>query len=219
MTAERKALQLVPLAGVAFVVLTIISFALGGEPPDADDPVREVVEHYDDNAGVTMLATVVESVAAVALLFFAAAVRRALRRGEDGAGVLSVVAFAGGIVAAAGIGTDAAIRFTLAETVTDVDPAVTQTLNAFWSSFFWPMVIGIATLILATGLAALRTRVIPKWLAWVGFLIVIVFFTPAGFAAFLVSAVWVLIVSFWLWRQEVATARSESGAVTSAATG
>jgi hypothetical protein len=83
-----------------------------------------------------------------------------------------------------------------------IDPGTIQTLNAMWSDFFFPMVIGMATLILATGLSALRTRVIPVWLAWIGFLLVVVLFTPAGSIAFLASSLWILIVSILLWRRE-----------------
>ena len=40
---------LAPLTGVAFVVVVVVSFILMGEPPDADDPASEIVEHYVDN--------------------------------------------------------------------------------------------------------------------------------------------------------------------------
>jgi hypothetical protein len=36
---------LAPLTGVAFVVLVIISFVIAGEPPSADDPAQEIVDH------------------------------------------------------------------------------------------------------------------------------------------------------------------------------
>jgi len=195
-----------PLTGVLFVVLTVASFLIGGEPPDTDDSVREVVEFYSDNDSRNMIASVVASLGAVSLVFFAASLRRALRRGEDGAGLLSVVAFGGGVVAATGIATDAAIRFALADVADDIDPVAVQALHAFWSDFFFPMVVGMGLLLLATSLAALRTRVIPVWLAWVGIAIFVVFFTPAGFVAFLLSALWVLIVSVLLYRQERAVA-------------
>lgn len=205
---ERKsgAAALVPLTGVLFVVLTVVSFIVGGEPPDADDRIGEIVEYWVDNDAANMIGAGIESLAAVSLLFFAASLRRALRRDEDGAGVLSVAAMGGGIVAAAGIGVDASIRFAAADLADEIDPVAIQTLNAMWADFFFPMVIGIATLILATGLSALRTRVIPVWLAWIGFLLVVVFFTPAGFFAFLASALWILVVSILLWRRETSAA-------------
>lgn len=205
--AENKARNaaLVSLTGVLFVVLTLASFIVGGEPPDADDPIGEVVEFWVDNDAQNMIGSVLEGLAAVSLLFFAASLRRSLRRAEDGGGILSVAALAGGIVAAAGIGVDASIRFAAADLADEIDPVVTQTLNALWSSFFFPMVIGLATLVLATSLSALRSRIIPVWLAWIGFLIVVVFFTPAGFVAFIASGLWILIVSILLWRRESAS--------------
>jgi hypothetical protein len=202
MADRRTGPALAPLTGALFVVLTVVSFILGGEPPDADDRVREIVDYWADNDAVNMIGAVIESLAAVSLLFFAATLRRALRRDEDGAGILSVVAMGGGIVAAAGIGVDASIRFAAADLAEDVDPVVIQTLNAMWSDFFFPMVIGFAALILAVGLSALRTRIIPPWLAWIGIVLVVALFSPAGFFAFLASALWILVVSILLWRRE-----------------
>lgn len=196
--------RLAPLTGVLFVVLTVVSFLVGGEPPDNDAPAREVVDFYSDKEGQTILGAILASLGAVALIFFAASLRRALRRGEQGIGVLSVAALAGGIVAATGIATDAALRFILADGADDITPAAMQTINALWAGFFFPMVVGIGALVLATSLAAIRTRVIPVWLAWIGIVIFVVFFTPAGFVAFLVSALWIAVVSILLWRQEPA---------------
>ena len=203
---ETRGGALTPLTGVVFVVLTVVALTMGGEAPDPDDPIREVVEYWVDNEGALIIGSVLEGLAAVALIFFAATLRRALRRGEDGAGVLSVAAMGGGIVAAAGVGVDSAFRFALGDLAGEVEPGVIVTLNAVWSDFFLPMVIGLATLILATSLAALRTRFIPVWLAWIGVLLCVVFFTPAGFVAFLVSALWILIVSILLWRGEASGA-------------
>ena len=202
---SRRGGGLAPLTGVLFVVLTVVSFVVGGEPPDADDPVREVVAYWVDNDSEAMIGAVVEALAAVALIFFAASLYRAIRRGEGSGSLLAVAAFGGGVVAAAGIGVDAAIRFAAADLADDVAPGVIQTLNAMWSDFFFPMVIGIATLVLATSLSAFRTRVVPIWLAWIGLLICIALFTPAGFVAFLVGGLWIIVVSVLLWRHETAT--------------
>ncbi len=193
---------LAPLAGVLFVVLTAASFLVSGEPPDADAPAAKVVEYWNDKDTTVMFACVLEVLAAVALVFFVCSVSRYLRRREDGRGVLSLAAFGGGVIAAAGIGVDASLRFAAADLANDVDPVVIQTLNALWSDFFFPMVVGMATLILATSLAALQHRHLPMWLAIFGFVLVIAFFTPAGFIAFLVSGIWVITVGILVWRRD-----------------
>jgi hypothetical protein len=199
---ERNLQRFAPLTGVAFVVLVLVVFILEGETPDVDDRAREVVDFYADNEGQTFFASVILALASVLLIFFAATLRGALRRGEEAAGVLSVAAFGGGVVAAAGFGVDAAFRFALADSAEDIDPAAAQALNALFGDFFFPMVVGLSALVLATSLAALRTRIVPVWLAWVGIVIVVVFFTPLGFIAFLASGLWIAAVSVLLWRRE-----------------
>ena len=199
---ERNLQRFAPLTGLAFVVLVLVVFFVEGETPDVDDSAREVVDFYSDNEGQTFFASVIAGLASLVLIFFAANLRRALRRGEEGAGVLSVAAFGGGVVAAAGFATDAAFRFALAESADDISPPAVQALNALYGNFFFPMVVGLAALVLATSLAALRTRIVPVWLAWVGIVIVVVFFTPLGFISFLASGLWVAAVSVLLWRRE-----------------
>jgi hypothetical protein len=192
-----------PLTGVLFVVLIVIAFVLGGETPDFDDPPEEVVDYFVDNDTVNIVGSLFEGLGAVVLLFFAAYLARTV-----GAGILAWVVLGGGIVAAAGIGVDAGLRFALTEAAGEVapdgaiEPGTVQALNALWANFFFPMVVGLGTLVLATSLAALRTRVIPVWLAWIGIVLFVVFFTPAGFVAFLVSGLWIIVISIILWRRE-----------------
>lgn len=200
MSARSMRGSLLPLTGVLFVILTVVGFLVGGETPDADAPTREVVEYWTDHDDVNMIGSVIEALAAVSLLFFAATLRKASSRWDDSS-ILPSVAYAGGIVAAAGIGVDAAIRFAAADVAGDVDPAVLQTFSALWANFFFPMVVGLATLILATSIAGWRTRALPIWLAVIGILIFIAFFTPAGFVAFLVGGVWIIVLSVLLWRR------------------
>jgi hypothetical protein len=128
--------------------------------------------------------------------------------------VLSAAAFGGGIVAAGGFGTAAAIHFALTEFANSdgITPGAVQALNALDVNFFFPFGIGIAALVLATGVAALRTRVIPVWLAWVAVAIFVVTFTPIGFVGFLASGLWILVVSILLWRAEERAAPPSVGA-------
>ncbi|MGQ0802819.1 MAG: hypothetical protein ACT4PI_02980 [Actinomycetota bacterium] len=204
--ANENLKRLAPLTGVLFVVFVFVSFAIQGDPPGADEGAGEIAEWYTDHEGQTIFAALLASLGAASLVFFAATVRRALRRTEQAMGVLSMAAFGGGVVAATGVATDSALRFTLADSADEIRPVAVQALHAFWEGFFFPMVVGVGVLVLATSLAALKTQVIPVWLAWIGILIFVVFFTPAGFIAFVVSALWILVVSVLLWRQEPAAA-------------
>jgi hypothetical protein len=64
-------------------------------------------------------------------------------------------------------------------------------------------------LVFAAGAAAVRHGGLPKWLGWLGIVIGVVAFTPAGFIAFLAAGIWILIVSVLLTQ---ARQRSERGA-------
>ena len=46
---DRSKEWLAPLTGVAFVLVGIAGFLIGGEPKAADEPVNEVVDFYLDN--------------------------------------------------------------------------------------------------------------------------------------------------------------------------
>jgi hypothetical protein len=211
---ERSLARFAPLTGAAFVVLTAIAFIVAGEPPDFDAPASEVIEFYRDHEGANVFGSVLLGLTSVLLIFFSASVRRALRRSEDGSGVLSAAAFGSGIVAATGFATGAAIHFALTEFANSdgITPGAVQALNALDVNFFFPFGVGIAALVLATGLAALRTRVIPIWLAWVAVVLFVVSFTPIGFVGFLLSGLWIIVVSILLWRAEERAELPSAGA-------
>jgi hypothetical protein len=189
---------LAPLTGVAFIVVLFIGFIVGGEPPGADDPVQEIVEHYDDNKDAVMFGALLQAIAAAFLVFFAAYLRKVLRAAEGEGGVLSAVVLVGASVVAVGASIDATISFALAEAVDDVDPAAVQALQALWDNDFMPLALGTGLFLLASGISVVRHGALPKWLGWIAILLGIVSFTPIGFAGAIGAAVWILIVSVML---------------------
>jgi hypothetical protein len=188
-----------PLTGAVFAILFIASFLISGDVPGADDPASEVVAFYSDNESKMMVAGIIGAIAAIFFLFFAGYLRSVLRSAEGGPGTLSSVAAGGGIVATTGMLIFAGIGFTLTQDAEGFEPATVQTLNALNMNFFFPLAGGLLAFLLATGLVATRTRVLPPWLAWSAIVIAIVMFTPLGFFAFLASTLWILITSILLW--------------------
>ena len=138
------------------------------------------------------------ALAAVALLYFAAVLRERLRSVASSGSALPGFAFAGGVAAAGGFLAAAGLHFALADYADDIRPAAAQALNAIDSDFFLPFTAGIAALVLAISLLAIRTRVIARWLGWLGVVLFIVFWTPVGFAAFGLSGIWIIVVSVLL---------------------
>jgi hypothetical protein len=187
-----------PLTGVAFLIVVIVGFTIAGEPPDADSPVQEIVDHYVDDKDSIMVGAILTGIAGTLLLFFAGSLRSTLRAAEGPGGVLSAVAFAGAIVLAVGAAIDGTISFALAEQADDIDPTAVQALQALWDNDFLPLAVGTQVFLLAAGLSIVRHRALPAWLGWVAILLGLISVTPIGFAGFLGGAAWIAIVSVLL---------------------
>ncbi|HEX3243477.1 MAG TPA: hypothetical protein VHQ97_10395 [Solirubrobacterales bacterium] len=206
-----------PLTGALFVVLTLVAFfAIGGSTPEGDDSAQKVVSFYSDNESKEIIAAVALALAAVALIFFSATLRRCLEAASPDRGILPTAAFGAGIIAAGGFLTAATLHFALADYASDIDASAVQAINAIDSDFFLPFVAGLATMILATSLWLVRNRsLLPTWLGWAGIIIFIVSFTPAGFIGFGLAGIWIIVVSVLLYlRDETTTVGSPTPAPT-----
>jgi len=196
---NRSKEWLVPLTGVGFVVVGIISFLIAGEPKSADDPVREIVSFYVDNKDSVEAGAIVGAVAGLLLIFFAAYLRKVLRAAAGGEGeILSLVSFVGLVLVALGFAIDGTISFALAEAADDINPVAVQALQALWDNDFLPIMLGVLAFLWATGISVLRSGALPKWMGWVMILLGIVGVTPVGFAAAIGSAILVLVISIML---------------------
>jgi hypothetical protein len=187
-----------PLAGVAFVLVAIASFAIGGEPPEASKPAQEIADFYADNKSSVMVGAALVGVAGTLLIFFAGVLRRELRKAEGESGTLSLVAFAGAVILATGVAIDATLLFAMAEAADDVQPAQLQTLQALWDNDFMPMALGLQVFLLASGLSIVRHGALASWMGWVAIVIAVTAVTPAGFIAFMGGALWIVAASIML---------------------
>ena len=186
-----------PLTGIAFVALLIVGLAVGGEPPNADEGAREVVDHYRDNKDAIEIGGAISVLAASLFVWFGATLRDTLRgRGDDG--IAPAVLFAGTIITAVGAAIDAMIAFSIAEAADDVEPGSLLALQALWDNDFFPLALGIALFLLASGLSILRRGILPKWMGWAAVVLGVCGFTPIGWIAFLIGGIWVIAVSVML---------------------
>jgi hypothetical protein len=190
-----------PLTGVLFFVLVLLAFIIGGETPDLDDSPQKILTYFNDHDSKQMFASALLAWGVVALFFFLGVLRSVLRATEEGPARLSAVAFGGGLVLGLGMLAFAGFTFTLADAADHLTPGAAQALNALNDDFFFPLAAGLGTLMIATGISCIRSRVLPAWLAWIALVIGIAAITPAGFFAFLVFGLWTLATSIFLWRQ------------------
>jgi magnesium-transporting ATPase (P-type) len=201
--------RLAALAGLAFVVLFVVAFALGIEVGDSD---REILDYYGDsgNRAKEVVAFFLIAGAALSLAVFATTLRSIITRFEQNA-MLAALAWAGGIACAALILAGNAVSRATAFAAMDKDFQLNpDTRDLFETAGFLLFVSGaLAAIILVVGvsLAALRHGVLPRWLGWAGFAVAAVLPLAIGFVGFLVFLLWVIAVSAALaFRSSPATA-------------
>jgi hypothetical protein len=189
---------LVPLTGVGFIVLGIVSFIVGGEPKSADHPVREIVDFYVDNKDSVQAGAFIGVAATVLLVFFGAYLRRFLRAATGEGEMLSLVSFIGIAIVAVGFAIDTTILIALTEAVDDINPVAVQSLQALWDNDFVPLALGVLLFLWGTGLSVIRSGVLPKWLGWVMLVLGVLGLTPIGFVSAVGAAILVLVLSILL---------------------
>lgn len=189
-----------PLLGALFVVLAAAGFLVAGETPDVDALAPEINDKYDSEAK-HLIGVYLVTLSAVALLFFAAHLRGALRLLVPH-GRMANAAFAGAITAAVGFMVAAGLHGALTSAVQEdtVSDQALQALNVLDNWSFVPFSAGIAVLVLATALTIIRAaRVLPAWFGWLGIVIGILGISPLGFFGFLAAGLWLLALSIMLY--------------------
>ncbi|HEY8779480.1 MAG TPA: hypothetical protein VIL93_06795 [Solirubrobacterales bacterium] len=180
------------------MAIVVVVFATGGSTPGDHDTAQQVQAFYGQHHDKHMTLAFIMAISIPFLLFFISILRYELRR-AGGSGQLANAAFAGGVLAAAGFGILAFVHLALADAGgSDKTIGTTQALNVLDNNDFLPMAAGMGVLVLAAGLSTIRHGGLPKWLGWAGVVIGAASFTPAGFFAFLLSGIWVVIVSILL---------------------
>lgn len=139
---------------------------------------------------------------AIPTLAFAARLRERVRIALGTARTLPNLAFGAGVLTAAGFLGAAAIHFALADYARDLDLSAAPALNALDADSFILFTAGIATIVLAGLLIALRSRMLPVWLGWIGIPVVAAMFTPVGFFVACVAGAWIIVASLVMYASD-----------------
>lgn len=154
-------------AGIAFVVLAVAAFIVGGETPTVGDPVEDVVSYYDGDRGQVLVSSVLFAFALGFWVWFAGALANNLRergQGRVAATVLvAVAAFAS--VQLVTTGLNAVLAFSVAG---EGDPGVSKALFDLTWTLDMLAAIPSAVFFTAASLGLLRTNMIPSWLSRAG---------------------------------------------------
>ncbi len=149
------------IAGVAWIGQSLL-FRIDVEDYPGTATSAMIHDHLVLNYGAVGALVVM----GIALTFFASALRRHLRSGEAREATYSTVAYGGALLAAAGISQMVMWSWGLINGAADATDDDALHVLSFVGYFgFAGMGIGLATVLLATGLAGLRNAVLPRWFA------------------------------------------------------
>lgn len=194
MTYESRFL---PLSGIAFVVLVVLTLIVGGETPASGASVEEVARFYEDDLARQFASTFVLAAAAPFIVLFGVALAGASNS------VAARVLRAGAILVAATVLVSAFLHMALVDGADHrISPTALQALNALDGNTWIAMTSGLGVLML--GAAGHLVSTGARRLGWPALVLAVALFIPfADFIAMLLTAIWIVLAS-------VTTARGRS---------
>ena len=188
-------------AGIGAVILWVAAFLTIGDTTDKDK-AAEILAAYKADDGRIIAGTIMFLIGVGLFFFFLGALRDTLAAAEGPVASLTRIAYAGGVATGTCLALLPGGDMAGALNNDDLDASAALALNSVGDAFFLAAEYLLPVLLVGTALVALRTRVLPAWLAWLSLLIALVLLTGyIGWAALLFAfPIWVLIVSIMLWR-------------------
>ena len=202
------------LAGIVFVVLTVIAALLPGSPPKPDDSAAKIARFVVDKSDELRWAGFVGALGAIVLLGWLGAVWRLMRRAEGGAPRLAVGAALGAGFAAALFTVAGVIMSTVALVgVPSIGARATQFFYLLCNGLGSAGTIALALFVGAFSTVIIETGVLPRVMGWLGALVALdliaagggivstdeIFFVLA-FIGFAALSLWVIVVSVLMFR-------------------
>ncbi len=194
---KTNLLRLIPLAGVAYALLTVAGDLTIGDFPRGDTPPAQLAAYYAAHHRTVALGGTLLAWAAVFLALFGVALWARLRDGTVSRLAAGLVLVGTALTAAAGI-QSAGTYILLGDYGANaaLTPAALQSWHLAGAEFG----VGADLLVLTLGVfaAALSGREVPAWLGWTGLAIGVAQLTPVGFLASLVFLLWAAIAGITL---------------------
>lgn len=198
--------RLLPLAGVLAGLLFIVGLVLNRTDPSSETGPAKTFAYWHSNHGQhQIVGLLVAPVIAFLLLFFGAGLKRRLDRASGDSGYGSV-AFGGAILAAAMFALVGMLEGAMANAAHRGQEQAVYTLNQVHSYDWLGWNAAFAAVLLATGIGARSSRMLPAPLAWATIAIGVSLLTPVGFFGFLLLPVWLIVVGAWLSRSTTTSA-------------
>jgi hypothetical protein len=196
--------RLLPLSGIVFVALVVLTFIIGGSTPDSDASGGEVMSYYDAHEARNIVSSFVLAASVPFLVVFACSLATALWPTEAGRRpVWELVLIGGSLLAGAVFLVAAVVHFALADGADQgVSADALQALNVLDSDTWVGFNAGFGVMMLGTAGSLIPRVRTYRWLGWAALVLGIALFIPyADFVALLLSGVWIIVTSVMLFRE------------------
>jgi hypothetical protein len=205
--AMMKGGRWIGFAGFTYVVAWLIGLAIGmaTSSPGPTDSTSTIGAYFSSHREIAMIqAYLLDGIAGVALIVFAAALRSALRRFEGESATISSVLFGAGVAAGTVSLLQGLFTQVLADSVAAMgNAAAIRTLYDLNTEGDTYKLLALGVFLGAAALLVFRTRALPRWLGWVAAvlapLLVIAGWNFALSASAQYAAYAVLLVLLLLW--------------------
>jgi hypothetical protein len=200
-----------PVSGIAFVVLLVVGFSLLNLP-SGDDSAAKIAKFYNDdgNRAQLIIGGYLMILAGVFFFWFLASLRSRLLAAEGAPGRLTAIAFGSGLVFNAMVMLAGAVFISVAgniafgdEKFVSVEAARLQP-ELGYPIFLIAGAFAAIAMVDAASVLIVRTRALPAWIGWFGFVTALVLLASFLFFPILLLLLWVLFVSIALLRLEPA---------------
>lgn len=200
-----RAARFAPLTGVAAVILWIVgTFLLEKDDRPEGKDTAAFVAWVDANHSSIIVGAIVFGFGVLFFVWMLSSLRAALLAAEGGVGRLTTIAFVGGVATSFSMMFTYLPQLQAAFDRNDTSDTSIDALVHMGDAFFGGVELFAILLTLATGLATLQFRALPRWFAWFSIaLALILAVPPIGWLGVLVGLpLWTLIVSVLLWRSQ-----------------
>ena len=207
---ERSSDRPLALAGIVFVVLSLIAAFLPGSPPKTSDSAAKITKFVVDNGDELRWAAFVGALASIVVLGWLGAVWRVMRSAEGGSPRFAVAAALGTAMAAALFNVGGILMATVAIIGAN---NTTRFFYVFATDLAAGGSFGVALLVGAFSTVIIQTGVFPRVIGWFGALVAVVLivagasvastrdvFFVLGFVGFIGFALWTIVVSVMMFR-------------------
>jgi protein-S-isoprenylcysteine O-methyltransferase Ste14 len=195
--SERRMRRWMGPIGLLVPVLIYVGLGpVSGSTPGENASGANVVSFFNAHSTRQWIAIYLVAVALAAMLVFVTQLYGVLRDTERGRSVLPGIAYGAGLLFIGGFLLAGMVQVTIMLAAHNNEPAIAKTMNFLASNDELPLLFGITALLLATGLAMLRSS-LPKWLAWLTLVIGVVCLAgPFGFIGLLAAGIWIPVTGF-----------------------